>query len=62
MLLPSMPVTRTDLACELATYRLMLSIALAQAQASLARQATLEAQLAALREEIRRYTRAKVDA
>lgn len=55
-----MPVTRTDLACQAQTYRLMLSIALAQAQASLQRQAALEAQLAALREELRRYVAMRV--
>lgn len=55
-----MPVTRTDLACELATYRLMLSIALAQAQASIQRQAALEVQMAALREELRRYVAMRV--
>ena len=55
-----MPVTRTDLACELAVERAMRAVMLDQWHAALVRQAELEQQCAALREELRRYVRGQV--
>ena len=49
-----------DLAHDYVVAREMLTVALAQLNASAVRQRELEAQLQGLREEIRRYTRGQV--